>query len=90
VREQGRQPRVLRRHPERGGHTIRPEERALAKEWIEIRDTVVRPTIERLSRVRPTSDPEPAIPPGAAQLGMSGSIRMKCVSFKIEGSPERA
>jgi len=37
------------RHPEMGGRRIAPEEAALAQEWIDIRDTIVRPTLHRSS-----------------------------------------
>lgn len=36
-----------RRHPERGGAKIQKDETALAKEWISIRDDVVRPALAR-------------------------------------------
>ena len=37
------------RHPELGGRPIAPGERALAAEWIEIRDRLVRPLLARAS-----------------------------------------
>ncbi|MEU4078326.1 hypothetical protein DEJ45_02275 [Streptomyces venezuelae] len=33
------------RHPERGGASVRPGERAAAAEWLAVRDTVVRPLL---------------------------------------------
>ena len=42
------------RHPELGGRAIAPGERALAAEWIEIRDRLVRPLLTRASQPTPT------------------------------------
>jgi hypothetical protein len=36
------------RHPERSGTKIRPEEKSLAREWLEIRDRMVRPALRTL------------------------------------------
>jgi hypothetical protein len=38
------------RHPEMNERKIQPEETALAEEWIEIRDTIVRPALDSLSQ----------------------------------------
>jgi N-acetyl-anhydromuramyl-L-alanine amidase AmpD len=46
------------RHPERAGARIRPEEKQLAREWLEIRDRIVEPALERLS----ASTPPAAVP----------------------------
>lgn len=54
------------RHPERRGQPIRPEERQLAQEWLTIRDTLVRPTLARLTATPPSPTPPPA--PSAADL----------------------
>lgn len=46
------------RHPELKGRRIRPEERQLAREWLHIRDMIVRPTVARLgSAARPSAAP---------------------------------
>ena len=37
------------RHPELNGRRLRPDERQLAQEWLQIRDAIVRPTIARLA-----------------------------------------
>jgi GH25 family lysozyme M1 (1,4-beta-N-acetylmuramidase) len=37
------------RHPQLGGRSILPHERALAREWMRIRNSVVRPAIARLA-----------------------------------------
>jgi hypothetical protein len=37
------------RHPELHERKIRPDETALAKEWLEIRDKIVQPSLERLA-----------------------------------------
>jgi N-acetyl-anhydromuramyl-L-alanine amidase AmpD len=42
------------RHPEMGGRKIEAHEAVLAQEWIDIRDTIVRPTLNRLQ-----SEPAP-------------------------------
>jgi hypothetical protein len=38
------------RHPEMNERKIQPDETALAEEWLEIRDTIVRPALDRLSQ----------------------------------------
>jgi hypothetical protein len=38
---------LFARHPELGGRPLRPENRALAAEWLQIRDHVVRPLLNR-------------------------------------------
>jgi hypothetical protein len=43
------------RHPERGGRKIDRSETAAAQEWISIRDTVVRPALERVGAAPPAS-----------------------------------
>ena len=53
-----------RRHPERNGAPIRANERALTKEWIEIRDGVVRPALVRAA-ASPAQQQEPASSPVA-------------------------
>jgi len=51
------------RHPERGDRLIRADERDLAREWLQIRDTLVRPALGGLapSPIRP---PAPSAPGG--------------------------
>jgi hypothetical protein len=44
------------RHPERGGARIRADETALAREWREIRDRIVKPALERLQGSVPHAD----------------------------------
>jgi hypothetical protein len=43
------------RHPEMNERKIQPDEKSLAEEWLEIRDTIVRPALDRLSQ--PTGKP---------------------------------
>jgi GH25 family lysozyme M1 (1,4-beta-N-acetylmuramidase) len=57
------------RHPELNGRPIRPEERQLAQEWLEIRDAVVRPVVARLAVARPARRPITAAPPKAPSVG---------------------
>ncbi len=62
------------RHPERGGKRIEAGEKALAKEWLSLRDDVVRPALRaadaaaRAAGVAPPAPPPPAaaapLPPG--------------------------
>jgi V8-like Glu-specific endopeptidase/GH25 family lysozyme M1 (1,4-beta-N-acetylmuramidase) len=47
------------RHPEVGSRKIRPDERALGQEWLQIRDTVVRPALARISPG--TASPTPTV-----------------------------
>lgn len=49
------------RHPERSGRLLEPNELALRREWVEIRDRILRPIL----RPRPVSQPSvPSAPPG--------------------------
>lgn len=48
------------RHPERNGRLLEPNELALRREWVEIRDLIVRPIL----RPRPVSQPPRSAPPG--------------------------
>jgi hypothetical protein len=41
------------RHPELGGRKIRPEEKALAREWLDIRDRIVKLALATLARSAP-------------------------------------
>ena len=50
------------RHPELNGRRLRPDERQLAQEWLQIRDAIVRPTIARLAGAQPARPPQPARP----------------------------
>jgi hypothetical protein len=50
------------RHPELGGRPIRPDERALAAEWTQIRDRLVRPLLARGSAL-----PGATSPPGSVR-----------------------
>lgn len=43
------------RHPDRIGHAIRPDEHALAQEWIAIREQVVRPALQSAPAAAPTA-----------------------------------
>jgi LAS superfamily LD-carboxypeptidase LdcB len=52
------------RHPERGGRSIGRDEQTLAREWVDIRDHVVRPLLASASA--PTAAPVPAGAPPAA------------------------
>ena len=47
-----------RRHPERGGRPIRRDEQTLAREWVDIREHVVRPLLASASA--PVAAPAPA------------------------------
>lgn len=50
------------RHPERGGAKIQPGDKDLAKEWTQLRDTVVRPALARAGG----GAPHPAASPAAS------------------------
>jgi len=54
------------RHPELKGRPIRPDERQLAQEWLDIRDNRVRPLVARLSTARPAPSAPPAPAPRVA------------------------
>ena len=47
------------RHPERIGTKIRPDERALAAEWIDIRDRIVKPALASPPASAPAPTPTP-------------------------------
>ena len=54
------------RHPEMIGRKIQPEERDLAREWIAIRDRIVKPALASAAPLRPPAAPtlrEPAATP---------------------------
>ncbi|TLP52408.1 D-alanyl-D-alanine carboxypeptidase family protein [Microbispora triticiradicis] len=57
------------RHPELGGRGIRPEERQLAREWLQIRDAIVRPVLRLVLTEAAPSRPQAPVPdtvaPGA-------------------------
>ena len=48
------------RHPERGGARLQPSEKALAKEWLRLRDERVRPALRRAGAVPSAPTPGPA------------------------------
>ena len=59
------------RHPELGGQRLRPGQSQLANEWISIRDTVVRPTVDSAARAalpapQPIAGREDAVPADVA------------------------
>jgi GH25 family lysozyme M1 (1,4-beta-N-acetylmuramidase) len=56
------------RHPELGGRQIRRDEGALQREWLEVRDTLVQPTLEGASSAVASSRPAPAPPGGPAHV----------------------
>lgn len=54
------------RHPERGGAKIEKSEKDLAKEWLELREKVVRPALAKAGAPpRPAGAPAPAPAPGS-------------------------
>ncbi|WP_046769554.1 D-alanyl-D-alanine carboxypeptidase family protein [Jiangella alkaliphila] len=50
------------RHPQLIGQKLRPDQRDLAREWLRIRDEVVRPALAGDQRPAPTPSPSPAAP----------------------------
>lgn len=51
------------RHPERSGAAIKKTETALAKEWLSLRDKVVRPALAKAGAPAPDAVDSPAAPP---------------------------
>lgn len=61
------------RHPELAGRKFRTDERALAQEWIQIRDTVVGPVLARLHGGPLSSTPTSSVATPAAPLVQRGN-----------------
>ena len=55
----------LRRHPERRGRPIRPEELQLRREWLDLRDRIVRPAMHTGPGTPPTASTTTPTAPGA-------------------------
>src|SRR5262249_26026392 len=53
------------RHPERRGRSLQPRERQLIREWLDIRERLVRPALRAFSAKVPPVAPTPK--PGAAR-----------------------
>ena len=65
------------RHPDRIGTKIRPDERALAAEWVDIRDRIVKPALRsQPAGAAPATTPAPTAPPQAAPTGGTLSSSM--------------
>ena len=79
------------RHPERGGRKLAPGERGyadLSREWLAIRDTIVRPALER-PRPPPTVQPTPApLPRGS--LGTLTVVAPGVPRFSYAFTPDDA
>lgn len=77
------------RHPERGGRSLRTDERDLVREWLQIRDTLVRPALRALtpSLVRPVLRgttpgwPSPSTPTGPSPS--PGGAGTATASFRV-------
>jgi len=80
------------RHPELKGRKVRPNESALAQEWLKIRDALVKPTIARLKATKPAHAPTPvtaapAVPVvlGLDTFGLDGNKNRDWVRARTEG-----
>jgi hypothetical protein len=63
------------RHPERGGRRIAPGERALAQEWLFIRDRAVIPALRALATA-PAAPPPPVIAPPSPFTKLPNASRL--------------
>jgi hypothetical protein len=55
----------LRRHPDRQGRPIRPGELQLGREWLDLRDRIVRPALRAATGTAPTAGTTTPTAPGA-------------------------
>lgn len=65
------------RHPQLGGRRLRPDEKALVREWLRIRDTLVRPALARVAATPPVPNataPAPPPPPVVAAAPPIGTF----------------
>ncbi len=79
------------RHPELGGRKVRPNERALAQEWLQIRDALVKPTIAQLKAAQPPHSPTPATATAAkpAVQGSNAPAVLGLDTFGLDGNKNR-
>ena len=78
------------RHPELGGRKVRPDERALAQEWVQIRDAVVKPAIAQFKSAKPPHASTPAASTGTAVAqGTSTPAVLGLDTFGLDGNKNR-
>lgn len=79
------------RHPELGGRPLRSDERALAQEWIQIRNTVVTPTLARLRADKSFSAPaSSSVAPVAAPVPVTNApLFLGLDTFGLDGNKIR-
>ena len=79
----------FRRHPERNGRSISASERnyqMLVREWVAIRDTIVRPVLRSGASTPPSTMPAPSTPSGLDLVTLSWSGRTFQVARQIAGN----
>jgi len=79
----------FRRHPERNGRSISGSERnyqTLVREWVAIRDTIVRPVLRSGAPTPPSTMPAPSTPSGLDLVTLSWSGRTFQVARQIAGN----
>jgi GH25 family lysozyme M1 (1,4-beta-N-acetylmuramidase) len=76
------------RHPELNGRKLRPDERPLALEWMQIRATLVRPVVSRLQTASAPFAPAPAVAPGLRSQAARPLV-LGLDSFGLDGNKTR-
>jgi GH25 family lysozyme M1 (1,4-beta-N-acetylmuramidase) len=76
------------RHPELKGRKLRPDERALTQEWLQVRDTLVQPTVARLN-VEQSVSALPLTPVAPVGAAIQGSLFLGLDTYALDGNKVR-
>jgi GH25 family lysozyme M1 (1,4-beta-N-acetylmuramidase) len=77
------------RHPELKGRKVRPNEVALSKEWLKIRDALVKPTIAQLKATKRAPASAKATPAALSARGSNAPLVLGLDTYEGDGNKNR-